>query len=466
MTSRGRGLLRKTFIYGLGVIGGKAIYFLLVPILTFCMSKGEVGRYDLILTSVALLCPILTLYIEQAVLRWLLDGKSESPDEVMYTAFATMLGNCLVFSVLYWVLFMWVEFQYKTLVYFLILCNAFFFYCQCVLRGTGNTGKSVLYVVLNLVNPLLFIALAFLSVFFLEMGIEGILLSQVLATCASILVFVLSTHFISRFSLALFDRGLNRSLLQYSIPLLPNYFSWWGITSANKYLVFYILGAEAVGIYAVAQRLAGVFLMINAAFYAAWTEESIIHYEKEDRDSYFSNIFNTYATLFLTAIILAISVLKPSLTLLIDSDFYEVWKYVPILCLGVAFNAFAGFLGTIYLCSKETVGVLKTSLIGLLVTVIFGAGLIGPFKLYGVAAAMLAGNVTVFVARLLYIRKSMDFKMDNPRFLLLTCLTFLSYGLILLDQAWIDFCLIGGAIALFVTYNQNTMRRVLKGRIR
>lgn len=463
MTSRDRALLRKSFIYSLGVVGGKAIYFLLIPILTFCMSKGEVGRYDIILTSIALLCPIVSLYIEQGVLRWLLDEKSENSDEVIYTAFTTILRNCLVFSLLYWFVFIWIEFEYKLLVYILIICNTFFFYCQCVLRGTG---KSVLYVILNLLNPLLFVIFAFSSVYFLGMGIDGILLAQVYAACATIIVFVLKTHFIPRFSLALVDRRLNRSLLSYSIPLLPNFFSWWGIMSANKYLVLCILGLEANGIYGVAQRLAGVFMMINTAFYSAWTEESVIHYEKEDRDSYFSNTFNAYATLFLTTIILAISVLKPGVKLVIDSDFYEVWKYVPILCLGVAFNAFAGFLGTIHLCEKKTIDVLKTSLIGLGVTVILGVGLIGPFGLYGVAFAMLAGNVTVFVARLLFIRKIMSLKINKPRFLSLTCFAVVSYGLILLDQKWIDLCLIAGAFVLLIAYNQNTMRRIFQGKNR
>ena len=111
MISRGKGLLRKSAIYGLGVIGGKAIYFLLVPILTFLVSKGDIGRYDLILTSFALLCPLLTLYIEQSVLRWLLDVKDKNSNEVIYTAFATVLLICFLFSLLYWGILLWIEFS-------------------------------------------------------------------------------------------------------------------------------------------------------------------------------------------------------------------------------------------------------------------------------------------------------------------------------------------------------------------
>ena len=65
--------INKLIYYGIGTFGSKVIYFLLVPFYSFFLSKSELGIYDLILASLTIITPIITIQISEAVYRELLD---------------------------------------------------------------------------------------------------------------------------------------------------------------------------------------------------------------------------------------------------------------------------------------------------------------------------------------------------------------------------------------------------------
>jgi O-antigen/teichoic acid export membrane protein len=70
--------INKLFYYAVGTFGSKVIYFLLVPFYSFFLSKSELGFYDLILASLTILTPIITIQVSDAVYRELHDPKKQS----------------------------------------------------------------------------------------------------------------------------------------------------------------------------------------------------------------------------------------------------------------------------------------------------------------------------------------------------------------------------------------------------
>ena len=66
-----------TFLFTVSNFGTKIISFLLVPLYTYVLSTKEYGNLDLVSTTVQLLVPILTLNIQDAVLRFSFDKKYE-----------------------------------------------------------------------------------------------------------------------------------------------------------------------------------------------------------------------------------------------------------------------------------------------------------------------------------------------------------------------------------------------------
>ena len=64
-----KALLVGTIIYGIGNIGTKFLSFLIVPLCTYFIQPGDLGDYDLLMTTVSLLSPLLTMKIYDATYR-------------------------------------------------------------------------------------------------------------------------------------------------------------------------------------------------------------------------------------------------------------------------------------------------------------------------------------------------------------------------------------------------------------
>ena len=92
MSKEGK-LIRNTALIAAGNICTKGIAFLLLPVYTAILSPGEYGTVDLLLTYTALLSMVLSLQLEQAVFRHLVEerGNPRKQKQYLTTALAAVL---------------------------------------------------------------------------------------------------------------------------------------------------------------------------------------------------------------------------------------------------------------------------------------------------------------------------------------------------------------------------------------
>lgn len=76
--NREKALVKNTIILGLGTFIPQLFNFITIPILTRYLSTDEYGIYDLLLTIVGLLLPIVTLQIQAAGFRYLIDTRDDT----------------------------------------------------------------------------------------------------------------------------------------------------------------------------------------------------------------------------------------------------------------------------------------------------------------------------------------------------------------------------------------------------
>lgn len=74
--NREKVLIKNTVIITIGKVCTQMISFFLLPIYTAILSTEEYGVVDLMNTLVSLLLPIITLQIEQALFRFLVDNRN------------------------------------------------------------------------------------------------------------------------------------------------------------------------------------------------------------------------------------------------------------------------------------------------------------------------------------------------------------------------------------------------------
>ena len=71
-------LFSDSLIFAIGSFGSKLITFFLVGFYTYYLSKSEYGTADLLINTINLMLPIVSLSVSEGVLRFVLDSKSNS----------------------------------------------------------------------------------------------------------------------------------------------------------------------------------------------------------------------------------------------------------------------------------------------------------------------------------------------------------------------------------------------------
>ena len=77
-TQKFKKLSQNTILFTISGFGSKIISFLLLPLYTYMLSTEEYGNLDIVSTTAQLIIPILTLNIQDAVLRFVLDKEYDA----------------------------------------------------------------------------------------------------------------------------------------------------------------------------------------------------------------------------------------------------------------------------------------------------------------------------------------------------------------------------------------------------
>jgi len=409
--------INKLFYYAVGTFGSKVIYFLLVPFYSFFLSKSDLGFYDIILASLTILTPIITIQVSDAVYRELHDPTKQS----LKSAKAFSSGLSVIFFGL--LIFVFIAFIFNNLFaskifYELVLIQSSFtlyIFFQQSLRGLSLNKE---YALMGTMNALLLILFSLILIYFSTIELRNIVLAIACAQFISIIFAIYKIKFFKLFEIRNISKVKVYELLNYSFPLLPNTLSWWLIDLGSRYIILLLIGIEENGLYAVAARYAGIIALVNSIFILSWQDYVI---NSKSKISLNTNCFSSYLNFFIAfqigLVILLTSFSNELIYFTTPADFHNAAKYLPILLISSAFASFCGFYGAFYLKVKRTKKIFTTTLIGSIINIAFCIALINYLGLYAVAAASFVGFLITFLLRSRDFELKVDVK--NFAFLLL-----------------------------------------------
>jgi len=444
-------LTNVTVIYAIGNLASKLISFVLVFFVTYYLTKEDLGTYDIILTTVSLITPILSLQLTDAVLRWLAaDGSSANTSKVITNILFIILVTVLAFMPVYLLAGVLMPIPSQLMVFLLIATSAMLPLMQIAARGNG---KNTLFAVSSVVYASVYTAFTILFVVVYQMHVEGMLYANISANICTFLFIFAKGKYYATLDKKLIDLQFCKELILFSFPLIPNALAWWAFSSANRYIVLYFLGLEANGIWSISYKIPTIFSIFTGIFFMAWQEKAIREYNSPDRDRYFMTVLNTYVPLSLGIVLVLAAASKPLLYFLVEKSFFVSWKYTIFLMLANYFQSLALFYGVGYYCVKETKQVFYTTLFGSFMTIACSVALVPLFNLYGAGIATMLGFLVMFLIRLKQTRKY--FRIDYP--LLKTCFMFACIAICSLvsyfDAVWIQVVNTIVAIAIAVIIN-------------
>ena len=457
--SQSRSLLKNTFIYTIGNLGSKLLTVSLLPILSFYLSKKELGEYDVVLTTISMFVPFVSLQISDAAYKWLLDRDADDYDalrsKIITNGLLIIIATSIVFLAAYFTVGAFVPLQYKYHFAAILVSSIFMPYFQQVTRGLL---KNKLYAIAGLSNAVFVLGFNILFLIGLKMKLEALFLALIIANFATCLILIQFSGIYKFINFKLYSVALQKQMLKYCLPLIPNSISWWLVNAADKFLILYYLGVNSNGIYAISSRLPSIITILNTIFILAWQDHSMTSKDS----SIDSKTFDRFYTFELSFVLVLISASKIIVEGIVSSSFIDAYKYMPMLFIGAAYSAFSAYFGAYYLKSGNTKGIFVTSIAGGVTNIVVVLLLIKHIGLYSSALGTFLSFLVIFIYRFIDLRKEIDIKVNMVKLTSLTVLCIVFSLALLIHYRYINYILLILATGIFLFLNSEVIGKLKK----
>lgn len=422
---KGKKLAKNTLVILVGKICTQFISFFLLPLYTSILSSSDYGTVDLIITYIALLVPIITLNLENATFRYLIDVRKDEngKKEIITNSFQCVLVQYGICLAIYLMICQFVDIPYKYILVINVLATMLSSYLLQVAKGLGKM------IDFSIGSAIAGVCTVILNVFFLlvlKVGVYEILLSSAIANILCFIYLLIKCKIATYLDNSKKDLQVKKELLKYSIPLIPNGIIWWIIDVSDRTIITMFLGSASNGIYAIANKFSSVLMQLFNVFNISWTESAAVNINEEDRDDFFSKTFNQVIKLFGCACILIISVMPFVFHILIGSNFIEAYQYIPLLLIGSLFNVIVAFLGGIYVAKKMTKQVATTSFWSGILNVVINVLLVKKIGIAAAAISTILAFAIMSVYRFIDVQKYVRLKLEIKSIILVVVLFMVS----------------------------------------
>ncbi len=387
-------LLKNTGIIAVGGMATKLVSFLLLPLYTTVLSTAEYGVVDYINTIALFLVPVVSVLMDEALFRYLIDCETDEDRTRAVTASCAVMGvGCLVFAAIMAVACLLFHPENIFWVVALVIASMLLQMASAVLRGFGDT---VAYTLMNFLASAATIVMNVIFIAVLHWGIVGMLSATAIAQGGFALVFLVSRRLLRYIDIRSLNRDEIRSMVRYSVPLIPNKVSWTIMNMLDRLVIMNTIGADAAGIYAVAYKFPNVMDQVYGFFYQSWKESSArVLGSGEDNDGFYNVVYRALRR-FMMGVVLSMTALLPIVyDILIKGDYGEGLLYVPILLLATFYSNMSGFYGGIFTAYKDTGIMGTTTVVSAVLCVVLCLALIPPLGLWGASLATVASTFVV-----------------------------------------------------------------------
>lgn len=402
--SRGKELVKNTAIVAVGKVCTKFLSFILLPFYTAVLSTEDYGIVDLFNTYISLLLPVIVFQIEDALFRFTIDVRCDEEEKrkVISTAVFFCLFQSIVFCAIFFIIHCFVSIPYSWYLLVNVLVSIF---SGSLLQLTRGLGDNLGYAFASFLTALTAILLNIVLVLFLNMGADGLFITAFMSNFIGILYIILKEKVYHLVKIQWFDWGLLKRMLAYSLPLVPNYLSWWVIGASDKSVVSWFLGVSQNGILSVSQKFSTAYTTFYSIFNLTWTENASVHRDDEDSTQYYSQIIETSFRVLASACLGIIAVVALVFPWLVNVKFGESYYQIPIYMLSSFLYSVIGIYSVVYIAFKKTGKIAKTSMMAAVINLVINIGLVRYIGLYAASISSVLAYGTMLAIRYVDIRK-------------------------------------------------------------
>lgn len=409
--NKNKELAKNTVIISIGKICTQFINFMLLPLYTSMLSTNDYGIVDLLLTYVQLLFPIVSIQIDQAIFRFLIEKRNKNNDfkKIISSALIFVIFNLVVFSVIFSVAQCFFTSEYIWLFFInvisIILSNV-------MLQVARGIGDNVSYAMGSFLAGSIAVVLNVLFIAFFNMGITGMLLATCISNIICSVYIFIKNKVYEYFEIEMFSIDSVKEMIKYSIPLVPNALSWWIVNASDRTIVSFFLGTSANGILSVAHKFPTIITTVYGVFNMAWTESAALHLKEKDGSEFFSKIISTVFRLFSSLCIGIIAIMPFAFSVLVDDKYADSYKQIPIYIISALFNIIVGLYSVVYISNKMTKEIAKTSIFAGVINILVNLLLIKKIGLYAASVSSAIAYMAMAIYRHIDLKKYVKLKIN------------------------------------------------------
>lgn len=411
-----RDLLKHSGIYAIGQILTRVASVLLLPLYTHCLSTADYGVVAILDLTAAVLSVMIGGGMAAAVTRFHFEGEGRSHyDRVWWTGLSYVGGvSLLLIAPLVLGREILAELTLGRAIesgelslgrggyfYALTLANCWFF---CV-GYVGDTylrvlKRSGLFVLISFVRLLVNIGLNVYFLVGLEMGVEGLLLGNLISTVlqtTALLVFFVATR-----GRPVFDTDMMRQLFRFGGPVIVTALLAMIMHEADRIIMQRLISMDEVGVYSLAHKIGfAIETLCILPFASIWNVSLYEIAERSDAKQVYSDVFRYFVYGFGVLLLGAALTVHPILPLLIDQAYLRAIDQIAIVLLGFFFFGLHFMFEVPALLHKRTSLMVPAAVAGVVVNIAanyalvpslggFGAGWAGVLTYIVYAAVGLA----------------------------------------------------------------------------
>ena len=461
MDKKKKELIKNTIILFIGKTSTQFISFFLLPLYTSYLSTKEYGIVDLIQTYVTLFVPIISIQSGMSVFRFLVDSRGRDKDNKsnITNNFYIIFIALLIFSVIYSIVCLFVNFPYKLLIYFsVIVCTL----SDDLLQVCRGMGKTIDYSIACIVTGVVTIVSNIVLICGFGYRETGMIFSMAFANFICCVYIFFRLRLYKYFSTKLKDTKLIKKMLSYSLPLVPNSISWWIVNVSDRTIVSWVIGTAANGIYAISNKLPTIMNALLGIFNLSWSESSALHINDKDREEFFSEIINSMIKLFGCVGLLLITLMPFVFPIFVNSKFNEALKYIPILVVAYVFNVVIVLYTGIYIGLKKTKEVAYVTIIGAIINIVVNICFIKQIGLFAAAISTAVAYFTMMMSRYFDLKKYMKITFNKKSILSLVFVFVIAFVAYYYNNLYINIVVAILSIIYAVVLNRKFAAETLK----
>ena len=175
-------------------------------------------------------------------------------------------------------------------------------------------------------------------------------------------------------------------------------------------------GAAAGGIYAISYKIPSIVNLVSTIFTEAWQISAVKEGQEENPEKFFTTVFKAYQGIMFMGGAGLILICRILVDFMVAEQYYESWRFIPVLIMATIFSSFSGFLASIYMVQKDGKSNLFTMMAGALSNIGMNLVLIPEWGAQGAAIATFVSYLLVFILRARGTKKFIDINI-SPLFM-------------------------------------------------